>query len=149
MDLQSGNQTRRARRTLDLLPLVDVVLPNLDQAVGLTGCTEPEDAAAALLAAGAGAVVITMGAEGSLYVTTAGSVHTPALRCDVRDTTGCGDAFTAGFVVATLRGHAPRAALSRATAAATLVATGLGSDAGLVDWDHLEAFLASAEPLVG
>ena len=148
MDVQSGNQTARARRTRDLLPLVDVFLPNLDQAVGLTGCTDPAAAAAALLGDGAAAVVLTMGAEGSLYVSATETVHTPALRCDVRDTTGCGDAFTAGFVVATLRGLPVREALRRATAAATLVAGGLGSDAGLVDWAHLEEFLATAEPLV-
>lgn len=148
MDVQSGDQARRVKRTLDLLPHVDVFLPNHEQAAALTNRADPEEAARVLLDAGAGAVVLTLGEQGSLYATAEGSWRTPALVCDVVDTTGCGDAFSAGFVLATLRGLEPLEAVRRATAAATLVATGLGSDAGLRSWDHLEQFLATARPRV-
>jgi sugar/nucleoside kinase (ribokinase family) len=140
MDVQSG----RPDRVLGLLPQVDVFLPNLEQATVLTGLSDPVEIGRTLLAAGPGAVVLTMGAEGSLYVSPTECLHTPAFEVDVVDTTGCGDAFSAAYLLAVLRGLDLRDALRRATAAATLVASGLGSDAGLTGWAPLEDFLATA-----
>jgi sugar/nucleoside kinase (ribokinase family) len=140
MDVQSG----RPGRVLGLLPHVDVFLPNLEQAAVLTGRSDPVEIGRTLLAAGPGAVVLTMGAEGSLYVSEAECVHTPAFDVDVVDTTGCGDAFGAAYLLSVLRGLDLREALRRATAAATLVASGLGSDAGLTGWDQLEEFAGQA-----
>jgi sugar/nucleoside kinase (ribokinase family) len=140
MDVQSG----RPDRVLGLLPQVDVFLPNLEQATVLTGLSDPVDIGRTLLAAGPGAVVLTMGAEGSLYVSPTECLHTPAFEVDVVDTTGCGDAFSAAYLLSVLRGLDLRDALRRATAAATLVASGLGSDAGLTGWAPLEDFLATA-----
>ncbi|HEX7993357.1 MAG TPA: PfkB family carbohydrate kinase, partial [Streptosporangiaceae bacterium] len=49
----------------------------------------------------------------------------------VIDTTGCGDAFDAGFITALLTGCDYEQAAWLAVACGSLVATGLGSDAGL------------------
>jgi sugar/nucleoside kinase (ribokinase family) len=147
MDIQSGGPALRTDRVLRLIPHVDVFLPNLEQAATLTGLTDPVAIARRLLAAGPGAVVLTMGERGSLYVSRTEQVHTPALRIEVVDTTGCGDAFSAGYLVSVLRGLSVHEALRRATAAATLVASGLGSDAGLTNWPDLEDFLARASVL--
>jgi sugar/nucleoside kinase (ribokinase family) len=49
----------------------------------------------------------------------------------VVDTTGCGDAYTAGFITGLCHGWDPVAAGRLGTAAAALVAQGLGSDATL------------------
>jgi sugar/nucleoside kinase (ribokinase family) len=50
-------------------------------------------------------------------------------------TTGCGDACSAGFITGLLRGWSIEDAAWLAMAAASLVITGLGSDAGIVDFD--------------
>ena len=65
----------------------------------------------------------------------------PAFAVDVVDTTGCGDAFSAGFLRGLSLGRAPREAALLGCAAAALVAQGLGSDHG--DFD-----LAAADVLI-
>ena len=53
---------------------------------------------------GAEVVVLTMGAEGMLGSSGGKRTHVPARKVEVRDATGAGDAFWAGFLVATLDG---------------------------------------------
>jgi len=53
---------------------------------------------------GAEAVVLTMGAEGMLGSFGGTRTHVPARQVEVRDATGAGDAFWAGFLVAMLDG---------------------------------------------
>jgi sugar/nucleoside kinase (ribokinase family) len=64
----------------------------------------------------------------------------PAFKVDVVDTTGCGDAFSAGFLRGLALGRSRRDAAVLGCAAAALVAQGLGSDYG--DFD-----LATADAL--
>ena len=148
------------------LPHVDYVLPNDSQALlmaaGLTtGVTagdasgadsptadaagesfaEVSAAAVALLAEGPRGVLVTMGGAGSLVVTKAGIEHVPALKVEVSDTTGCGDAYCAGFITGLLHGQDVLGAARWGTAAAARVATGLGSDAGLTDLESTLALL--------
>ncbi|MEV4894835.1 sugar kinase [Nonomuraea sp. NPDC055795] len=121
------------------LPHVDYVLPNESQALLMTGAQTLKEAAEALLAEGPKAVLITMGEKGSHIHTTpaAGGPVTvevvPALKTEVSDTTGCGDAYCAGFITGLLHGQDVPTAAHWGTAAAARVATGLGSDAGITD----------------
>ncbi|MGW4468326.1 carbohydrate kinase family protein [Nonomuraea sp. NPDC004354] len=117
------------------VPHVDYVLPNAAQTLAMTGAGTVEAAAAALLADGATGVLVTLGAEGSLVVTADGATRVPALPVEVSDTTGCGDAYCAGFLTGLLHGQDVPTAARWGTAAAARVATGLGSDAGLTDLD--------------
>lgn len=116
-----------------LWPWVDFFLPNDDQLRSMTGLADLERAAEVLRGSGVGTVVVTRGAEGALIVGADGVEAVPAFELDVVDTTGCGDAFTAGLVVGLQRGWTLSVAARLATAAAALVAQGLGSDAGIVD----------------
>ena len=59
----------------------------------------------------------------------------PPTSIKVVDTTGCGDAFDAGFITALHHRMEPETAIRFAQAAAALVATGLGSDAGIVSFE--------------
>jgi sugar/nucleoside kinase (ribokinase family) len=118
-----------------ILPHIDWFLPNDDQARSLTGLDDLEEAVAALRERGVSGVAATCGAEGSLIVDGDGSTRVPALDIEVVDTTGCGDAFTAGFLRGLSLGRDPRGAAELGTAAAALVAQGLGSDAGEFDLD--------------
>jgi sugar/nucleoside kinase (ribokinase family) len=112
---------------------VDYLLPNDEQVLGLTGEDELERACRALLARGAGCVVATRGAEGALVVDAGGAEAVPAFEVEVVDTTGCGDAFSAGFLRGLSLGRERRAAAELGCAAAALVAGGLGSDYGEFD----------------
>jgi len=74
-----------------------VVLPNADEARLLTGCADPATAARALTGRHP-VVVVTLGAEGALWASGGVLVHRPAHPTTVVDTTGAGDAFTAGVL---------------------------------------------------
>ncbi|MGY1814845.1 carbohydrate kinase family protein [Blastococcus sp. SYSU D00820] len=76
---------------------VTLLLPNEDEARLLTGCADPGDAARSL-AARHPAVAVTLGAEGALWCAGDRLVHRPAPPARVVDTTGAGDAFTAGLL---------------------------------------------------
>src|SRR3954471_6505033 len=109
---------------------VDYLFPNEEQALALTGASSVEDAARALLDRGVGTVVVTRGAAGSSIVSSSGVEHVPAFSVDVVDTTGCGDAFVAGFVRGLSLGREPREAAVVGSATAAFVAGGGGPEAG-------------------
>lgn len=126
---------------------VDYFFPNEDQARSLTGAGDEESAAAALLERGVGLVAMTLGPQGSLLVSDEGATRVPAFEVEVVDTTGCGDAFVAGFLRGVSLGQDPEEAARLGSACAALVAGGLGSDAGEFDLDVARRFAQSASPL--
>lgn len=115
------------------LPLLDHLLPNEEQVLGLTEAADLAAGARALRELGVGTVVATAGPAGALLVDAGGEFTAPALAIDVVDTTGCGDAFSAGYLRGIALGQAPREAAALGNAAAALVAGGLGSDYGEFD----------------
>jgi len=118
----------------------DYLLPNEEQVLGFTGADDLEDGCRRLLDAGAGLLAVTCGADGALVVSSEETQRVPAIAVDVVDTTGCGDAFSAGFVLATRIGRTPRDAAVLGNAVAALVAQGLGSDHGDFDLAAADAF---------
>ena len=123
-----------------LLPHVDYLLPNDDQVLGFSEEQDLVTGAKKLLAAGAGLVAVTCGGDGALLVTAEGTETVPAFEVDVVDTTGCGDAFSAGFIRGISLGRTPREAAVLGSAAAALVAQGLGSDHGEFDLPEADEF---------
>jgi sugar/nucleoside kinase (ribokinase family) len=115
------------------LELVDWFLPNEDQAMMLTGTGDPEAAGRVLVERGIGGCAITCGARGSVIVSADGVERVPAFEIEVVDTTGCGDAFSAGFMRGLSLGRSAVDAARLGSACASLVAQGLGSDAGEFD----------------
>lgn len=91
-----------------------LTLPNRDEARVLTDVGDPAGAARRL-ARHHGAAVVTCAADGAVWSDGAVTVHGRATRATVVDSTGAGDAFTAGFLAAWLDGAAPAEALGRAT----------------------------------
>ncbi len=122
-------------------PHLDYLLPNDEQVLALSGETELLAGCRALIDRGVGCVAATCGAEGAVVVDGEGAQRVPAFAVDVVDTTGCGDAFSAGFLrgLALGRGRGDAAALGCAVAA--LVAGGLGSDHGDFDLAAADAFI--------
>lgn len=124
------------------LPHTDYLLPNDEQVLGFTGASTLADGARALVDAGVGCVAVTQGRRGALVVTADEVVEVPAYAVDAIDTTGCGDAFSAGFLRGLSLGRDLRGAAELGCATAAQVAQGLGTDAGSYD---LEAVLAFAD----
>ena len=121
---------------------LDYFLPNGDQVLALTGAGELEDGCRALIERGVGCVAATGGADGVLVVDEDGADTVPAFEVEAVDTTGCGDAFSAGFLRGLSLGRDRRDAAVLGCAAAAQVAQGLGTDHG--DFD-----LAAVEQLAG
>jgi sugar/nucleoside kinase (ribokinase family) len=128
-----------------LLPYVDYLLPNDDQILGFSGEGDLVTGAKKLVAAGAGLVAVTRGGDGALLVTAEGTEAVPAFEIDVVDTTGCGDAFSAGFLRGISLDRTPREAAILGSAAAALVAQGLGSDHGDFDLAEADEFSMTAK----
>ena len=125
------------------LPHLDYLLPNDEQVLGFTGANDLADGCRALLERGVGTVAATAGSEGVVLVDGAGVIRVPAFDIDVVDTTGCGDAFSAGFLRGLSLGQSARGAAVLGCAAAALVAGGLGSDFGDFDLAAVQQFVAT------
>jgi sugar/nucleoside kinase (ribokinase family) len=121
---------------------LDYFLPNDDQVLALTGADDLEAGCRALLEKGVGCVAATCGADGALLVDEDGAQRIPAFEVEAVDTTGCGDAFSAGFLRGLSLGRDRPAAAALGCAAAAMVAQGLGTDHGHYD-------LAAVEKLAG
>ena len=124
----------------DALPHTDYLLPNDEQVLGFTGASSLEEGARLLVERGAGCVAVTQGAKGALVVTADEVIEVPAFDIEVVDTTGCGDAFSAGFLRGISLGGDLAAAARLGCATAAQVARGLGTDAGSYSLATVQAF---------
>ena len=118
-----------------LLPHIDYFMPSIEEASIMCGLDDPKDIAKYKLDNGVTNCVLTMGGEGSLFVNKDETIKTPAFDINVVDTTGCGDAFDAGMITSLINNFDLEKSLKFATTTSGLVATGLGSDAGIIDFD--------------
>ena len=131
----------------DLLRLVDILTPNETEAAMLSGLpvTTPEEAeraADALIARGAGAVVVTMGAAGALLRQKGRTVTVEAVRAGpVVDTTGAGDSFNGAIAVALSEGRTLEEAIGFACAVAGLKVTRAGAGAAMPKRAEVEALM--------
>lgn len=81
----------------------DVVILNLQEAENLAGSKE-QNKIIKKLEKIAKTVVITKGEQGCILITAENKLEIPTQKIKIRDTTGAGDAFSAGFIVGKLRG---------------------------------------------
>lgn len=103
----------------ELLPMVDVLLPNASEACRITGCDRLERAVDQLAEA-APLVVVKCGADGALLAQGSSRVRVPGVRVQPVDTIGAGDSFNAGFLSGYLRGHDPAECVRAGNACAAL-----------------------------
>lgn len=121
----------------DLLAICDVLTPN-ELEVRDIGLDDPSEA----FELGVGAVVVTQGAAGAdLYRPAQRPLHQIALPVTVVDTTGAGDAFTAGFAAALAGNQSLEQALQWGAAAGSLATRSLGARAGCGTRQELLALL--------
>ena len=110
------------REVAELLPLVDVFLPNDDEATALTGEQDPFASARALQGISGEWVVVKRGAAGCVAAGPDGAeLAAPAPPVEVTDTTGAGDAFNAGLLHALARDVGWQEALAFAARVASTV----------------------------
>jgi ribokinase len=127
--------------------LCDYVTPNESEASMLTGVevtdiASARKAAGVLLDKGVGAVLITLGGNGSLLHTRESSLHIPIFSAGkVVDTTGAGDAFNGGFAAALARGDSPEVAARFGSATAGISVTRPGTAPSMPMRAETEALL--------
>lgn len=132
----------------DLLALCDYVTPNETEAAELTGLPvgsldEARAAADRLIARGAGAAVITLGAQGALLHGHGRSELVAAVRVGpVVETTGAGDAFNGGFASGLARGMDPAAAVRLGCVVAGISVTRAGTAPSMPTAAEVAAVLA-------
>lgn len=124
-----------------LLQLVDVLIPNAQEACELAGVADETDAAIALSRL-VGLVVMTRGSRGAL-VARGGVVEleVPPRKVEPVDTTAAGDTF-AGVLIALLAEGAPlERALTTATVAASISVTRAGASTSMPTRAEINAAL--------
>ena len=149
-------QARGAATTLDIfagspkdlpavasvLPYTDYFIPSIEEAQALTGMTDYGDVARFFLDMGVKACVLTLGGDGAYYHDRDGVTFTiPAFDLTVQCTCGCGYAFNVGYALTLVKKFDAETRVRFAQATSALNATGLGSQAGVVDFEHTLNFM--------
>ena len=114
-----------------LLPVIDLLLPNLPEAQALTGADSPEDCFRALVTAGVRVVALKLGEKGCLIGGEEGPVHVPGFAVQARDTTGAGDSYAAGIIAGWLGGLDWRSAAVLGNAMGAMGAARVGAGASI------------------
>jgi ribokinase len=120
----------------EALAMFDIITPNegelrtIADSLGLAGAGTAV-LAEQLLGYGIGDVVVTLGGRGALWASAAGLRHFDAYPVDAVDTTGAGDAFSAGLVAALVRGEPMESAIDHGCRAGAFCVTRNGVIDGL------------------
>ncbi|MBS1813851.1 MAG: carbohydrate kinase family protein [Acidobacteria bacterium] len=125
----------------ELLHLVDIVLPNEDEAVRMTGTRDAEHAAEALAAKGP-IVAMKLGSRGSLVQRGNERWYVEPQRVEPVDTIGAGDSFNAGFLKSFLDGKALETCAAMGNVTAALSTQRPGGTEAFRDAAMRDAFLA-------
>jgi sugar/nucleoside kinase (ribokinase family) len=107
ISLTVARNTERKKVLFPVFPFLDLMFMNEKEAREISGCVNKPSACKWFHNHGVKTIVVTLGAKGA-YVSHQdfeGSV--PGFKVVALDTTGCGDAFSAGFLYATLLGMSP------------------------------------------
>ena len=120
-DMIVGEKDCSLESLKELLPLLDFIFPNYDEARSVTGEKDPDKIAGVFLEYGVKNVVIKTGKAGC-YIRTANEKFTvPTYKNAKRvDTTGAGDNFAAGFIYGLTRDLSVRECAAYANAAASV-----------------------------
>jgi ribokinase len=126
-----------------LIPLADILTPNETEVAALTGRqisgqADAIEAARSLVKAGAGAVIIKMGAAGVVFAGKYGEGHIAAPQVFAVDTVAAGDCFNGALAVAISEGQDFRAALEFACAAAAISVTRKGAALSMPNRDDID-----------
>ncbi len=134
----------RADLSEELFPLSDMLCPNESETELITGLPvssieEAGSAARALLAKGAGTVILTLGDRGSLLVSDRQTEHIPAEKVKTLDSTGAGDAFIGSLAYFVAAGKTLPEAVRRANGIAAISVQASGTQSSFPNAADLPA----------
>jgi ribokinase len=129
----------------DWYAAIDYLIPNESEAAALTGLSvdsldSAQAAASRVMAMGAGKVIVTLGAQGSLFADGSRFEHFPAPTVKAVDTTAAGDTFVGGFAAALASGKTEAEAIRFGQVAAALSVTRAGAQPSIPTLSDVEGF---------
>jgi ribokinase len=127
---------------------IDYLVPNESEASALSGVTvdsldSAKEAATRLIEAGAGKVIVTLGAQGALFADGQGFEHLVAPKVKAVDTTAAGDTFVGGFAAALSAGKSEAEAIRFGQVAAALSVTRAGAQPSIPTLHDVQGFVPS------
>ncbi|WDU63962.1 ribokinase [Pseudomonas poae] len=127
---------------------IDYLIPNESEASALSGVTvdsldSARVAALQLVQAGAGKVIITLGAQGALFSNGHVFEHLVAPKVKAVDTTAAGDTFVGGFAAALATGKSEAEAIRFGQVAAALSVTRAGAQPSIPTLHDVQGFVPS------
>lgn len=127
-----------------VVALADYLTPNETELEVLSGKAGDYDAAAkSLLTREGQTAVVTLGAQGAMWLNAEGQGTVPTFKVKVVDTTGAGDAFNGGFAVALGEGKSLEEAIRFGNAVAGLSVTKMGTAPSMPTRAEVELLLSS------
>lgn len=137
-----------------LFKYTDIFIPNIQEACILSGLGKPERAITAeqlktiahcFIELGVKQVIIKLGANGSFYQSETESFLCDSFKTDVKDTTGAGDAFVAGYITGLLRGLPPKKCCETANACGSLCISQTGTTGGIASFDQVQNYISAQQ----
>jgi ribokinase len=131
--------------SFDLITPNETELASLAHHLGIGG-PSLESQAMGLVELGVPDVVVTLGEEGALWASSAGTQRFGAYPAEVRDTTGAGDAFNAGLAAGIAEGLSMPDAIDLGCRAGAYCVTREGVIDGLASRATLDTFVRGSSP---
>lgn len=91
-------------------------------------------------------VVLTLGAQGCVYMAQGKKIHCPSYSVEVKDTTSAGDTFTGYFVSAMVYNTDIAVALKRASAASAIAVSKKGASSSIPNKEEVEEKMPHLKP---
>jgi ribokinase len=127
----------------DLLDRCFALTPNEFELQALTGIDSTEEAAKRLLDRGVQNVIVTLGEQGSYWVSASGGLHFPVPLVSPIDTTGAGDAFNGALAMFLAEGQDLANAIPLANCVGALATTRPGAQEAMPTRKELRALAGS------
>lgn len=129
-------------RAMDnVYPYIDYLLPSIDEARYITGKEDEKEAAGELIRRGAKTVAIKLGSKGCYVKSQDEEFYVDPFEVEAKDTTGCGDNFTAGFIHSVLGGKSLRESARFACAAGAVNSLDIGAHLAVRSSRQIEEFM--------
>ena len=141
LDTNDDPEDAWASDVLDVLPWVDVLLPNEREACRLAHCDDPIQALKVLAMKGP-LVVMKRGPKGAIAQQGADVSEALPLKVDALDTIGAGDSFDAGFLHRFIRGAGVEECLRFGNLTGAFSTTRSGGTEAFRDAEHRKRFLS-------
>jgi len=145
LDTAWDSQGRWMKVLQPCMEYIDIFLPSIDEAIELSGETEPDKIADVFFGMGVSKVVIKLGSRGCYMRETKDSepVIIPCFKVKAVDTTGAGDSFCAGFLSAMAKGLSFEECGRFANAVGAHCVMAMGATTGIKSFDEINEFIKS------